>query len=795
MEDGSISDAVMKISARRRKLAQFKKRKGSLKDYYTNFAEIEFGIVANAVFEITKRQYVNDIVNEFKPIHKQMIADAQKKVQDYIDSVEAQFGIGSPEHDLALENRKKFEDEALNELMGDEYELYFPEAKNAFFKTDVVLGTDVEDAITRAASGQVGLALQDLQDALKPIVMIGRGRQMFLPVEVARTFDRLGRVKYDDSGLEIVTDAIEQGTTLFKKSALLNPFRLGKYLFGNFAGDFDKSLATNSKIIVRAGQMAKLYYDIKSGKNDKFFDLAVRLGVVGSGSSAEIGNVSKEEWAKFATTRNPSIEGFLRNVMENMAGVKWSFEKYFELAGKAASWREDIFRLAAFSVALEEVNKGKKFYWFSRKTEIDQITNNEERAAKLAREIFGDYGAVSQTGENLAKYLMPFYRFRETNIRGYKNFIFNNLDSKAGREKIIKYGIRRGVTRAASMAIINSIRLALFTSAVYAWNRLMWPDEEEELRAAGDQSFHIILGRNPDGTINVMRTQGTMNAFMESMGINGIMQFYRDYQNNGATMQDVAKEPAKAFTNEMYQGLSPYIKAPVELLSGKSRFPNVFRPRAIRNTDWNLEYLMGSLALREPYEILSNKPRRDKDFWDMFLTSEMNPKEIAYYQTINKIGEDMGRFRMVYSPGTSMASKAKVERQNALWRWKMNTKFGNTDEAEKDFANYILLGGKEKDIKQSVRAMNPLNQLSEFQRRAIDYFIEGKEIDFSKKQSIGIAKDKYAIIVGGRQYIVPIEEIDYLLSLSKKDVNMFKMAQEHYNSTFNENGMTKPKKK
>jgi hypothetical protein len=157
------------------------------------------------------------------------------------------------------------------------------------------------------------------------------------------------------------------------------------------------------------------------------------------------------------------------------------------------------------------------------------------------------------------------------------------------------------------MAIINSIRLALFTSAVYAWNRLMWPDEQEELRAAGDQSFHIILGRNPDGTINVMRTQGTMNAFMESMGINGIMQFYRDYQNNGATMQDVAKEPAKAFTNEMYQGLSPYIKAPVELLSGKSRFPNVFRPRAIRNTDWNLEYLMGSLALREPYEILSNK--------------------------------------------------------------------------------------------------------------------------------------------------------------------------------------------
>jgi hypothetical protein len=179
----------------------------------------------------------------------------------------------------------------------------------------------------------------------------------------------------------------------------------------------------------------------------------------------------------------------------------------------------------------------------------------------------------------------------------------------------------------------------------------------------------------------------------------------------------------------------------------------------------------------------------------MFLTSEMNPKEIAYYQTINKIGEDMGRFRMVYSPGTSMASKAKVERQNALWRWKMNTKFGNTDEAEKDLANYYLLGGKEKDIKQSVRAMNPLNQLSEFQRRAIDYFIEGKEIDFSKKQSIGIAKDKYAIIVGGRQYIVPIEEIDYLLSLSKKDVNMFKMAQEHYNSTFNENGMTKPKKK
>src|SRR5690606_16627305 len=198
----------------------------------------------------------------------------------------------------------------------------------------------------------------------------------------------------------------------------------------------------------------------------------------------------------------------------------------------------------------------------------------------------------------MAKYLMPFYRFRETNIRGYKNFIFNNMDSKAGREKIIAYGIKRGVTRAVTMAVINTIRLATFTALVEIWNKMMFPDEEEELRDGGDQSFHIITGRKPDGTTQVYRTQGTMNAHMESMGITRVMQFYQDYENNDATMKDVASETAKAFTNEMYQQMSPFVKIPLELSAKKSRFPNVFKPRTIRQSEgWMLEHTLSSLAL------------------------------------------------------------------------------------------------------------------------------------------------------------------------------------------------------
>src|SRR5690606_3965560 len=185
--------------------------------------------------------------------------------------------------------------------------------------------------------------------------------------------------------------------------------------------------------------------------------------------------------------------------------------------------------------------------------------------------------------------------------------------------KIIAYGIKRGVTRAVTMAVINTIRLATFTALVEIWNKMMFPDEEEELRDGGDQSFHIITGRNPDGTIQVYRTQGTLNAFMESMGITGVMQFYQDYENNDATMKDVASEPAKAFTNEMYQQMSPFVKIPLELSAKKSRFPNVFKPRTIRQSEgWMLEHTLSSLALREPYEMLTDKPRRNKSIGDIF---------------------------------------------------------------------------------------------------------------------------------------------------------------------------------
>ena len=777
-EEGVAMDAVMRSSARRKKLAQFKKRKGSTLDYLTNFAEVEFGVVASTGFEIMKRQYINDIVNEYKPVFKTMKAEAKQKAQNQIDAIEQQFGVGSPEYDLALENQKDLENKILAELMGDEYKLYFPDGKNTMFKTDVAMGTEVEDAITQLVNDQTDVAIQSLTDALRPIVMIAKGRQIFIPKDVADVFDRLGRVKGDSEPvIQDILDFVGSSTKALKKVILLSPFRIVKYVLGNFAGDFDKISATDPLILKNLAESVKILYDAKNGIYDPWYTKAVKYGNIGSGTLADIGDVSQAEWSKFVTERNPNIDDFLKKVLTNWGGIKWSVEKYFELAGRVASAREDAFRLAAFIRASEQIQKGKEIYWFSNKTAVDQIKDSEAKAAKIAREIFGDYDAISQSGVVLSKYLYPFYRFRETNLRGYKNFLFNNLNTKSGREKILKYGVSRGLTVAATKFLIHSMQIGLFTAMVYAYNRIMWPDEEDELRAAGDQSFHIILGKNADGSIKVLRTQGTLNAFMESMGITGIIQFYKDYENKDATMADVAAEPSKAFTNEFYQGTTPFIKVPFELASGKSRFPSVFRPRAIRD---NTEYIFSSVALRQPYEMLTDAPKPDKDVLSMFISSDMNPKEVAYYQALNKVSEDIGRVSMNITPGASVMSKRKTDKQEALWRWKMNTKFNKTEEADKDLVNFYNLGGKPNDIKKSLNAIDPLNNYTNFVQKSIQTLAEGKNLDLSIATPIGGEGKRFYVSIGNTRYTPEYEEIEYVRGLSKKDIKMFQLALEYY---------------
>jgi hypothetical protein len=564
-----------------------------------------------------------------------------------------------------------------------------------------------------------------------------------------------------------------------------------KYFAGNLAGDFDKLTATNPLVIKKIPSASKEIYDARMNNivSQDYKD-AVKYGIIGSGTQVEFGKVDEKAWSRFATLRNPSISDYFSLLTKNALGVKWAYDKWFDLARGIANAREDAFRFAAYKFALQEIQKGKNIYWFSSKAEIDQIKDPKRKAAKLAREIFGDYGAISESGESIAKFLYPFYRFRETNIRGYKNFIFNNISTKAGKERILKYGLARGVTVAATKATINYSRMVMFTAAIALFNKLMFPDEEEELQKAGMDGFHLILGRDDNGNIRYYRTQGTMNAFMESMGLNGIANEFSDYSNGTATLGEVAAKPGESFVNEFYQGMNPLIKSPIELSQGKTFFPSIKNPRVIKDSPYNLEYLSNQIGQRYLYDELMDKPRKDKDFLNMFVTNSVNPKESAYYATLNLIKELKGGGQFVSETGKIDGNKVKEEKRNALFEWKQHLKFGNVDKSNDALKRFYDLGGNEKDLKKQISNLDPLHGLNKFEKSVVDEMLV-KNVDINKLEkefnldNFNEEKGTYNIDFNEKYYEdVDPSSIEVLKMIKKKELQFIKMAKEYYENTF-----------
>jgi hypothetical protein len=70
---------------------------------------------------------------------------------------------------------------------------------------------------------------------------------------------------------------------------------------------------------------------------------------------------------------------------------------YWQLAKHWTNLRENVIRLAAFRHFKTRIENGERgIYAASKKPQFDAIRDDTERAAKLARELIGDYGDLSR---------------------------------------------------------------------------------------------------------------------------------------------------------------------------------------------------------------------------------------------------------------------------------------------------------------------------------------------------------------------------------------------------------------
>jgi hypothetical protein len=173
-----------------------------------------------------------------------------------------------------------------------------------------------------------------------------------------------------------------------------------------------------------------------------------------------------------------------------------------------------------------------------------------------------------------------------------------------------------------------AIRMAAMYGLFSLWNALFFGDEEDELDDNQKRQMHVILGRNANGDIITLRTQGALSDALGWFGMADIAKLSKDYELGRIGLGDAMLSIPKNVVNKAVGGISPIITAPVEAAMGKKFWPDVFTPRPI-NDRWR--NFLSSFSLENEYDMAMDKPSRGYGrSWQEAFIYRRDPGEIAY---------------------------------------------------------------------------------------------------------------------------------------------------------------------
>ncbi|MHC4070612.1 MAG: DUF7178 family protein, partial [Planctomycetota bacterium] len=502
------------------------------------------------------------------------------------------------------------------------YDIHLPKPGTAWFKTFSIH----EKLYERFIKGALGRQLNESD--FREVLARGKDMEIIVPIEVKSAMENV----YGDPtpGETTIGKMAEQSLNWWKRYILLNPFRVVKYNVNNMSGDFDIAVAYDPgimKYFVQAGRdLVKWHRRHLPGARMpselyQELDMWLRDGVIGSGMTVhDIPDIGRG-------TGLEKIHKAIDGQKPHMIKRYWNTVKAF------STWRENILRLAAARRFQDRLAKGENLYGASNKEKVDAITDLDRKAGLLARELIGDYGAISEGGQWLRRKMIPFYSWMEINAPRYVRMMRNlpHEGQKKGQQVAMMSLV--GAKKASALAIKASILFA----AVQMWNQLMFPDEEDELGEVGRRQLHIILppGRREDGTINTLRFQGALSDALAWFGAEDAPQDVRELVERRKTVWDFMAEAPVEFVNKLYQGVRPDLKVPMELATGRATWPDIGRGQPIRD---RMEHVVRTFSLDPVYRRLIGRPIRGGSPEGRVMQDLMNiatytadPGEIAYH--------------------------------------------------------------------------------------------------------------------------------------------------------------------
>jgi len=441
-------------------------------------------------------------------------------------------------------------------------------------------------------------------------------------------------------------------------------------------------------------------------KNNKDLEDAYKYRVIGTGiTEKEISEMSYDKVMKNIT---------LKQILNPIAWGK----KYLETVGRINAMRENSLRYAMFKNFLERFRNGERnIYGASDRQSIDNLPDDTQKAARLARDLMGDYGNVSALGEYIAKYHIPFYRWMEINMPRYYRML-KNAPFEGGYQGKFKGGAKV-MKRFVQMNIMGAVLYQLYHAALGAVTG------DDELRKARDVSkakgqphvivLNYLIGNDVKDDVKTVRAQsafsdvtelllGTSDWFSDAMDVaTGKMKFGEKMRDLGWKFDNpsdilnmppirkvaMAAWPVQRFAAEMVFGKAP-TKRPTEL-------------RTIRDRQ---QHLARFLTLGTPYNIAADKPAPKKGMADAVLyTTDLG--EAAYQEIMSKKNEFMR------NKGLPIPTASDSPAGTAYYNLRQAMKYGERAQIRKYFKEYNaerIKSGREArdfsdvvdDIKQGV---------------------------------------------------------------------------------------------
>lgn len=424
----------------------------------------------------------------------------------------------------------------------------------------------VDDKIAEHVIAGAAQMIDDA-DVRKVLAMGGKGKTYVFRNEVAAQLDAMKKPEPSGPIAEAIKGGVDWTMAAWKWTRLLLPHRAIGYNVRNLTGDAEPILGSVPGAMNRvpqAGKELRRYYMKGDLAMSPTLRAARDLGVIdASMTEVELPKVGKQL--------------ALRRVTGEQLGAAKGYADWIQ---RVTAWREGTFRYAAFQHFRDDINKNGKpsTYAASSPEAVDAVLAEfgvDAAAAKLSRELVGDYGNMTVFGEWMRRKLIPFWSFQEINLKRWPMMAANAL--KEGNRK---GAARAGVAGGVALAAFNVVMLAKMKALIWLWNHMMYPDEEKESSIATRSNDHIQLGRNPDGSIRVFRNVGSSSDFLEWMGLNAAAEMIPQYMDGKIGADQVLKAMGKEIVNKVWHGVRPDLKLVPELLSGKSSFPDATRWRS-----------------------------------------------------------------------------------------------------------------------------------------------------------------------------------------------------------------------